>query len=290
MKGADCAFERSTVRSAARLAAHKGVLARSICDPARLHGTLRRNDTQIIYTNQQPNIEPKAGSDDMANSDPRKRPRSAAPKGNISPAEGAPTEDTFPPLTISLETFVKNGSDREFRQLIFELMGLSNQMKRHSDQFARYIGRNNAQFHLMIIMAEMPDLTVSQIAQLMNVTSQFVTIEIGQLIRDDIVSKRLDESDRRSSFLNLTSKGKNLIRELAPLLRRANNLHFRSLNEERAKILTETIHTLIVDGARVLHELESPDVRNAKAPSAQSQPETRSGRSRPPRRQVRRSR
>jgi DNA-binding MarR family transcriptional regulator len=223
----------------------------------------------------------------MANSNPRKRPGNAALGGNISNAGAAPTEEAFPPLTISLETFVKNGSDRKFRQLIFELMGLSNQMKRHIDQFARYIGRNNAQFHLMTIMAEMPDITVSQIAQLMNVTSQFVTIEIGQLIRDDIVWKRPDESDRRSSFLNLTSKGKNLIRELAPLLRRANNLHFRSLTEERAKILTETIHTLVVDGGRVLHELESPDVRNAMAPSAQLEPETHST-PRSTRRQVRR--
>jgi DNA-binding MarR family transcriptional regulator len=214
------------------------------------------------------------------------RPANAAQGGTVSSTGAGPTEERFPPLTISLEAFVKNGSDREFRQLIFELMGLHNQMQRHSDQFARYIGTNNAQFHVIMVMAEMPDLTVSQIAQLMNVTSQFITIEIGKLVRKGIVEKRPNASDRRSSFLNLTSKGKNLVRELAPVLRRASNLHFRSLTADRVKILTETIHAIVEDGRRVIHELESPDIRNAMAPSARPEPETHDGAPRSARREA----
>jgi len=223
----------------------------------------------------------------MPKTNPRLLPDKAAPGGKFSRADANPADEAFPPLTISLDTFVKNGSDRAFRQLIFELTGLRNQMQRHSDQFARYIGTNNAQFHVIMIMAGTPDLTVSQIAQLMNVTSQFVTIEIGRLIRKGIVEKRPNESDRRSSFLNLTPKGKNLVRELAPVLRRANNLHFRSLTEERARTLTEMLHAIIEDGRRVIHELESPDIRNAMAHSARAEPEARSGAPRLTRKQVR---
>jgi len=224
----------------------------------------------------------------MAKTNPRLLPDNAAPGGKFAHADANLADEAFPPLTISLDTFVKNGSDREFRQLMFELMGLHNQMQRHSDQFARYIGTNNAQFHMIMIMAETPDLTVSQIAQIMNVTSQFVTIEVGRLIRKGIVGKQPNPSDRRSSFLNLTPKGKNLVRELAPVLRRANNLHFRSLTEERARILTEMLHAIVEDGRRVIHELESPDIRNAMAPSAQLEPETRSGTPRSTGKQVRR--
>jgi DNA-binding MarR family transcriptional regulator len=224
----------------------------------------------------------------MAKSNPRTGPVGAAPDGDISHAGAFPTDERFPPLTISLEAFVKNGSDREFRQLIFEMMRLQNQMQRHSDQFARYIGTNNAQFHVMMIMAQTPDLTVSQIAELMNVTSQFVTIEIGNLIRKGIVEKRPNESDRRSSFLNLTSKGKDLVRELALVLRRANNLHFRSLTKDRARTLREIIHAIVEDGRRVIHELESPDIRNAIAPSARPEAETHRGAARLTRKQARR--
>jgi MarR family transcriptional regulator, organic hydroperoxide resistance regulator len=222
----------------------------------------------------------------MAKSNPRIRPSSAAPGGNLSNGGTAPEEETFPPLSTSLAAFVKNGSDLEFRRLIYDLLGLADLMRLNTDHFGRYIGRNNAQFHVMIIIADTPDATVSRIAQLMNVTSQFVTIEIGKLIRDGIVAKRHNETDRRSSFLDLTPKGRNLLRELAPLRRRTNDLHFRSLTEDRAKILKEIIETLIVDGRRALHELESPHVRDVMAPSARSGPETRSDA--PRRKQVRR--
>jgi hypothetical protein len=109
----------------------------------------------------------------------------------------------------------------------------------------------------------------------MNVTSPFVTAEIGKLVHMGIVYKEENSSDRRSSFLKLTSKGENLVRELAPILCRANDLHFRSLTEESARVLTELIHTIVVDGKRVLHELESPDFRNATAASATSPSATR---------------
>jgi MarR family 2-MHQ and catechol resistance regulon transcriptional repressor len=214
------------------------------------------------------------------------RTGNAAPGGNISHAGASPTEEKFPPLSTSLEAFVKNGSDREFRRLIRGLLGLSNLMRRNTDHFARYIGTNNAQFDVMTSIAETPDATVSRIAQLMNVTSQFVTIEIGKLIKDGTIARRQNESDRRSSFLDLTPKGRNLLRELAPLRRRTNDFHFRSLTEDRAKILTEIIETLIVDGRRALHELESPHLRNEIAPSARSEAEMRSGAPRLPRKQV----
>lgn len=171
------------------------------------------------------------------------------------------------PLTTSLKAFVKNGTDHEFRELIFELNSLFSQMKRHQEHFARYIGVNPAQFTFIVVIAEMPNIAVSQIADRMNVSSPFVTAEIGKLVDMGIVNKVQNHSDRRSSLLALTSKGENLIRELAPILCRANDLHFRSLNEETARVFKETINTIVMDGKRVLHELESPDMRDAMAPS-----------------------
>src|SRR5262245_2678125 len=182
------------------------------------------------------------------------------PAGRPRPS---PAQAFVPPLTTTLKAFVKNGSDHEFRQLMFELNSLSNQMKRHVEHFARYIGVSPAQFAFILMIAEMPDMTVPQIAEQMNVTSPFVTAEIGKLVTMGIVRKEANSRDRRSSFLRLTAKGENLFRELAPVLCRANDLHFRSLTEESARILQQTIHTLVVDGRRVLHEIEAPDMHNA---------------------------
>jgi DNA-binding MarR family transcriptional regulator len=201
----------------------------------------------------------------------------AAAGEDISRAGTPPSAEAFPPLTISLASFVTKGSDRAFRELMLDLVALQNQMQLHQGQFARYIGASNAQLHVIMTLAQTPDLTVSEIARIMNVTSQFVTIEIGNLVRKGIVEKRPNERDRRSSLVNLTAKGKNLFRELAPLLRRANDMHFRSLTGDRAAILKEIVHAIVEDGRRVIHELESPDVANATAPSAQQEAARHSG-------------
>ena len=102
----------------------------------------------------------------------------------------------------------------------------------------------------------------------MTVSSQFVTIEIGKLIKLDIVKKKRNDNDRRSSFLSLTEKGVRLLREVGPMRQRTNDLMFRSLDESQAKLFQQTIDRILADGKTALHELEAPQRRDAKAPSA----------------------
>jgi DNA-binding MarR family transcriptional regulator len=192
----------------------------------------------------------------------------SAPGAKSPQKDAVTTAEAFPPLTTSLESFVKDGSDRAFRRLIYDLTSLFNQMMRNRKHFAAYIGVTEAQLLMMTIIAEKKSTTVGQIAQQLNVSSQFVTIEIGDLVKKDIVEKLPNEADRRSILLNLTAKGRNLLSELAPIRRRANDIHWRSLTEDRARILQEIVSKLISDGESALHELEAPHLRGNKAPSA----------------------
>ena len=207
----------------------------------------------------------------MAERNGRGRASASRRESRSAGAAVSAAREFVPPLTTSLKAFVKDGSDHAFRELMFELNSLFNQMRRLQEVFARYIGVNPPQFTFILVIAEVPDVTVRQIADRMNVSSPFVTAEIGRLVDMGIVCKKPNDSDRRSSFLQLTAKGESLMRELAAILRRANDLHFRSLTEETAGLFKHTIHTIVEDGKRVLHELESPDMRDAVAPSLKSQ-------------------
>jgi MarR family transcriptional regulator, organic hydroperoxide resistance regulator len=192
-------------------------------------------------------------------------------RGGAAPQKAAASAaDRFPPLSTSLETFVKDGSDRRLRRLIYDLTSLFNGMVSNRRHFAAYMGVSEAQALMMFMIAETQDATVGQVAQRFNVSSQFATIEIGDLVKNDIVEKRPNEADRRSMFLRLTAKGKNLLRELAPLRRQANDTHWRSLTEDRATILQEILSDLIVDGRAALHELDAPHLLGKMAPSAQA--------------------
>jgi DNA-binding MarR family transcriptional regulator len=175
----------------------------------------------------------------------------------------------FPPLTTSLKTFVKNGSDREFRILIYDLIKLSNQLTRNRKYFASYMGVTEAQWLMIMIIAETGPTTVGHLAQQLNLSSPFVTMEIGDLVKKNVVEKRPNETDRRSMFLNLTPRGKDLLCEVAPMLQRGNDIMFRSLTEERAKALKDMVRALLADGAIALHALESPEWLGKTAPSAE---------------------
>jgi DNA-binding MarR family transcriptional regulator len=206
----------------------------------------------------------------MTKAGPRPRPGRTGP--DSKPPQGSAAGEAFPPLTTSLEGFVKDGSDREFRRLIYTLVSLTNQMARHRKLFAAYLGVTEAQAIMMRIIAEGPDATVGYLAQQLYVTSQFVTIEIGTLVRKNIVEKRPNEADRRSMFLSLTPKGRNLLRELAPVMRMANDVHFGSLTRERARALQEIVGTIVRDGVTAYHDLIAPHMRGKMAPSAQPNP------------------
>jgi MarR family transcriptional regulator, organic hydroperoxide resistance regulator len=182
---------------------------------------------------------------------------------------GSNGQEPFPPLSTSLEPFVKDGTDRQFRKLIYSLLGLIDLMKRNSKHFAEYLGVTDAQLMMMLRIADYPDMTVSRLAEQLSVSSPFVTAEITKLAKKLIVEKRPNEVDGRSMLLALTPKGQVLMRELGPLRLRTNDIMFKSLTEERARELQDIVSVLIIDARNALHELEAPYMRGKRAPSAQ---------------------
>jgi DNA-binding MarR family transcriptional regulator len=181
------------------------------------------------------------------------------------------TDEKFPPLSISSESLLRNGSDREFRRLIYSLVGFAEMIVRHRNFYGTYIGVSGPQYTMMTIIAGTPNTTVGHIAKMISVSDQFVTSEIGKLVKKNIVEKTPNEADRRSLLLSLTLKGRNLLRELGPLRRESNNLMYRSLTGERARILQDIIDTLIADAEAALYELDAPHRRGQKAPTASSE-------------------
>lgn len=196
-------------------------------------------------------------------------PRRLQPHGGLrSESRDAAAEEVFPPLTTSLTTFARDGSDRAFRRLIYSFVSLTGFMEANRDYFAAYIGVSSPQLLMMGVIAETPGPNVSAIAERLSVSTQFVTTEIGKLIAKNIVLKRPNEADRRGVLLSLTTKGRTLLRELGPVRRKVNDMTFRSLTEERAKALQEIIDGLIIDARSAVHGLDAPDMRGRKAPTA----------------------
>ena len=196
-------------------------------------------------------------------------------------SEPRDADEVFPPLTTSLAAFVKNGSDREFRRLIYSFVSLTGFMVANRDYFAAFIGVSSPQLLMMGVIAETSDPSVSAIADRLSVSTQFVTTEIGKLIAKGLVSKRPNEADRRGVLLSLSPKGKTLLRELGTVRRKINDMTFRSLTEARATVLQEILDDLIRDARSAVHELDAPDMRGRKAPTALTSVGQQGGQGRP---------
>jgi MarR family transcriptional regulator, organic hydroperoxide resistance regulator len=204
----------------------------------------------------------------MANNKARANPEDRTREDKMRKQHESGTTERFPPLSISLETFLKDGTDREFRHLINSLLSFSALMTRHREYYASYIGVTGSQYSMITLIAEARFATVGEVAEKMHVASQFVTTEINKLIRKNIVEKTPSETDRRSMNLRLTPKGQNLLRELGPIRRESNDLVYGSLTEGRGRTLQEILDTLIEDANSELHTLDAPHRRGKKASSA----------------------
>ena len=177
-------------------------------------------------------------------------------------------------LSTSLKGLLKDDSDKDFRRLIYNLLSLSNVMVRNREHFAAYIGVTGQQYVIMTILYETPGATVSHIANQIHVSSQFITLETGKLIKKGLIDKRPHKIDGRSVSLSLTKQGQVLLREVWPLRRRTNDLTFQSLTKKRAAILDEIVGTLVMGARMALHELEAPHRSGQKAPSIEPKPKS----------------
>lgn len=185
---------------------------------------------------------------------PAKRPRRAA---------GA----TRRPWVVSLPDWVATGSDQDFRSLLNGLIRLGNLMRGNQERFASYIGVSVPGFQILIALEVAPQSTVGQLAGRLEVSSQFITLETGKLIRQGLLEKRQNDLDRRSVVLDITAAGRQLLADVAPLRRQTNDRMFRSVSARKGAELLDIVTVLLADGHEAQHLLQGPQWRQRRAPS-----------------------
>lgn len=169
------------------------------------------------------------------------------------------SDQPFPPLSTSLETFLKDGSDLGFRQVIYNVLTVSALMLRVRERFASYIGVTGPQYSILVAVGEAHSATVSQIAQQQHVSSSFITAEVGKLVRRGYLARSPNLKDGRSALLSLTKAGMELIIQLGEYRQLANDVIFGSFDKEQAEVFSAHMERLVVDAECALHMLDAPE-------------------------------
>jgi DNA-binding MarR family transcriptional regulator len=79
---------------------------------------------------------------------------------------------------------------------------------------ARY-GFGRAHHRVIYFVGRHPQMSVSELLEILQITKQSLSRVLGQLVRQGFIVQRTGKSDRRQRLLELTSKGVDLERQLS---------------------------------------------------------------------------
>lgn len=184
----------------------------------------------------------------------KRAPRSAKPKD--------PRASRYsPPLTVSHGDLLEAASDKAFRHTLYKMVSTFGRLQSMRDAFGRAIDLTASQFAVLLGVAYTQGetgVTIRRLAEHVQLASTHVTTEVGRLCRMGLLAKRENAVDGRSVLVNLTPKGEARIDEVAPLVRRTNDILFADVDREAFAALDAFLTLFVGNTQRALDSLRTP--------------------------------
>jgi MarR family transcriptional regulator, organic hydroperoxide resistance regulator len=174
------------------------------------------------------------------------------------------TPKRFPPPSISLTALLTGGSDREFRQLVDGLVGLSSQIRSIRALLAEKLGVSLPQYNILMALARIAGedgTRMSDVAQYLGVSLAFIVIESDRLRRKGMLSRQQNPEDRRSVIIALTPKARHAITDATPYIQRINNQLFRSITTREMRAANAIISRVLQQSDAILRSAPKPAKR-----------------------------
>ena len=132
-----------------------------------------------------------------------------------------------PPVTISNRQLLLDGSDNNFRQVIYLFVKVLGRLMTCRDAFGRRIDLTGSQFAVLMGVAYSQGrwgVTLKELSRHVHLASTHVTTEVGRLTTLGLLDKRSGEDDRRNVLVSLTADGVEAVKQVTPLVRKINDL------------------------------------------------------------------
>lgn len=162
-------------------------------------------------------------------------------------------------LTVSRPELLVDNSDLAFRQLIHDTLAFASRIQEVRNRLGQTIGLTGTAFTILISIRHLQDkdgIGVNQLAEHLHLSGAFVTIEVNKLVKDGLVRKRTNPSDRRRVLLTVTQKARDLLQSLTAIQRPTNDVLFGDLTSEEFHILRNLMARLVVTGDKSLALLD----------------------------------
>jgi DNA-binding MarR family transcriptional regulator len=161
-------------------------------------------------------------------------------------------------LTVSHGALLTAGSDVAFRQTVYLMVLGFGRLMSCREAFGHALALTGSQFAVLIGTAYAQDrdgVSIRSLADHIQLAPTHVTTEVGRLIRKGLLTKKTNPRDRRGVLVMLSRRGESSVRQLAPFLRRVNDLLFQNVRRKDFATVSRFLQLFALNGERALAEI-----------------------------------
>ena len=206
-------------------------------------------------------------ADALETGSPRRR-RPAQSQGFAAISAASPGRKGFaPPLTVSHRDLLAGGEDVAFRRSLYLMVLAFSRLATCREAFGRALGLTGSQFAVLIGTAYQQHedgVSVRALADHIQLAATHVTTEVGRLIDKGFLTKSVNRHDRRGVLIRLSARGEAAVREVAPFVRRVNDLLFAGVSRKDFAAVSAFLTRFAANSEEALDEIRRT-ARQAKA-------------------------
>ncbi len=177
------------------------------------------------------------------------------------------------PLTVSDARFLIEGSDTQFRRLIYGMHALSMCLDRLRNRIGGLVDLSGGQYQILMVVAELQreqPTNINGVVDTLHMSAPYVTKEIGELVKRGLVKKVGNPRDRREVLVRVTDRGRDALHEVAPHLRQINADFFRGVTAKEFRLLCRLTEKLTRNTGMTLATAD--EIANRAGKSLRSRP------------------
>lgn len=140
--------------------------------------------------------------------------------------------------------------EEELRQAMELLFFAYRDFTAEPDQILAAYGFGRAHHRVIYFVGRNPQITVSELLDILGVTKQSLSRVLSQLIRDGFIARKASEKDQRKRLLALTAKGKALENELVDKQRRLIAKAYRSAGADAVEGFRQVLLNIMDEKVR----------------------------------------
>jgi MarR family transcriptional regulator, organic hydroperoxide resistance regulator len=189
-----------------------------------------------------------------------RRTAQPSPRGAAKPARFSP------PLTVGYRDLLAAGDDVAFRRSLYLMVVSFSRLATCREAFGRALGLTGSQFAVLIGTAYQQGeegVSVRALADHIQLAATHVTTEVGRLIAKGLLTKAVNGRDRRGVLIRLSPSGEAAVREVAPFVRRVNDLLFAGVSRQEFAAVAGFLTRFAANTEDALDELRRTARRSA---------------------------